>query len=435
MRILVVSSGILSPFGEFDVVKGRMKFDRSDIGRGLPLGWGLLLLAALLYGCPTYEDDYSGTYREVLDDSEPTSDALEIDFFRFGDNAAAIVRLYNRDPITGDPFGEESHCVWTTADAFDEEDRDFGLDINRDSSEIPEGRLLGEFVDEELIETTLYDSDTEEPHERVDGVELRKYREEPNSDCEVDEEFVVEVEFPRGPNDEPQRMPPSADYDIENPVLAISWLGVQSTEDDRLVAVNRHQPAERLRDDLNTNFDPDEHGLKNERPFTIPPPPDAVRMSSGDTRMALGHFSVVDDDPDDVPEGEDDDWQFSWNTEEEKLVGSSLQHATRPECEDSSAAGEGRTSRWGSALLYVERDPTNLSTFLKEQITGLERCESQGGCDSSFFLVDICASDEHVLHLFLREDYGGVPRVPILVTDAYLDEDSIPLPPINPFAL
>ncbi|QDG51030.1 hypothetical protein FIV42_09885 [Persicimonas caeni] len=408
---------------------------RPTIARPL---WALLLVALGLVstGCPTYEDTYSGSFREVVEASGRTSDAIAVDFFRFGDNAAAIVRIYKRDPITGDPFGEQEFCTWTTAEPFDEDQRKFRLYINKSSTQLPRSQLFGTITADGEMEITLFDERTGEPYDGVEGLALEQIADEPDTDCELVEDFVVQVDFPRDPQTGGlQAMPPEANYAIENPVLAVSWVGVQPVRNNTSFApVTRHTPTVLLDDQFGSNYDPGRHALKNDRTLLIPPPPDTVRMPSGTTTMALGHFVVVDDSLDDRPDldgtpNQSETWQFSWDTDAEKLVATTLQRATRPSCSSG-------TNHWGRALLFVEDDIANLSTLMKGDIDGYEQCEPAGTCERHFFIVDICAEDDEVRDIQLGlvgESTGSIPTVPLFVTDEYLSADTIPLPRVNPY--
>jgi hypothetical protein len=396
------------------------------------LGLGLAFAVVFTTGCPTYEDTYSGTFREVIDTSNRNSDALEVDFFRFGDNAAAIVRLYKRDPITGDAFGEQQFCAWTSAELFEEEDNKFRLYINKSSTQLPRSQLFGTVVDDGDLDITLVDERTGEPHDGIDSLELERVDDEPDGDCQVIEDFAVNVEFPRDPTSgDTQTMPASASYTIKNPVFAVSWVGVQPAQGSTIFApVNRHTPAMLLDDGFGSNFDPGSHALKNDRTVLIPPPPDIVRMASGATTMALGHFVVVDDSEEERPESDEfKDWQFSWNTDAEKLVASSLQRATRPECEVG-------TDHWGSALLFVEDHLTDLAVDIRSDISGLNQCIETDGCNDHFFVVDVCAEGAEIHDINLKDaagSTGSIPNVSMFVTDEYLGASSIPLPRINPY--
>jgi hypothetical protein len=377
----------------------------------------------LTSGCPTYEDSYSGTYREVVD-GELGRDAFEIDFFRFGDNSAAIVRVYKPDPITGDPFGESRYCVWTSAEPFDEDDKQFRLFITKDSSQLPRSQLFGNVVDDETMDISLFEERTGQPYEGLDEQTFERHRDTPKTNCEVIEDLLVQIDFPRDPDTGAlQRIGPEAGYDIESPVLAVSWVGFQQASDGVFAPLERHAPAVIL--DAG-NFDRNRQALKNDRPLLIPPPPEIVRMPSGNTTMALGHFVVIDDSPQDRPTGDPDDWEFDWETDDERLIATTLQRATRPACDSG-------TDRWGRALLFVEGGLDELSLQMQSQIDGIANCRGDDTCDEHFYMVDVCAEGDQVRTIVLDTAGRAVPRVAMLVTEEYLHADWVPLPRVNPF--
>ena len=397
--------------------------------RGFLMVLVAVIVAVLASGCPTFENTYTGTYREVPEQSQRSGDAIEVDFFRFGDNSAAILRFYDRDPITGDPFGEQAFCVWTSAENFEEDARKFRLYINSASSQLGRSQLFGKVVDDETMSISLLDERSGDPLKGIDDLRMHHHRDEPDTECQRPEDFVVNIEFPRDPNTGGlQEMPPSSGYEIEHPVLAVSWVGVQeaSRGSGVFAPVTRHAPTVPLGSGLSSNFDPQRHVLKNDRPLSISPPPEIVRMPSGTTNLALGHFVVVDDSATDQAEpGALNEWQFSWDTEREKLVASTLQRATRPRCDPT-------TNRWGRALLFIEDRFEDLSPEMQSQFIGLDQCGLEG-CAGNFFIVDVCAEDDRVLDLVVNKQADNIPRVPLLVTDQFLSADSIPLPRVNPF--
>lgn len=302
--------------------------------RGL-LVWMLFGVALLSSACPGYEDGYSGTFREISENSGRSGDALAVDIFRFGDNISAILRVYQRDPITGDPYGKQKLCVWTDAQDFDEDAQKFRLYINKSTRQIPRSQLFGTLHDERSLDITLYEESTSAPFDGISELRLERVSERPDIDCKSVDDALVRINFPRDPDTgATQTMPPAANYQIHNPVLAVAWVGVQPAGSNQLAAVNRQTPAIPLDDGFGTNFDAQRHALKNDRRFAVSPPPEVVRMPSGETTLALGHFVVVDDSEDDRP-GEVPlrDWQFSWDVDREKMIASSLRPTTRPQCD------------------------------------------------------------------------------------------------------
>ena len=397
--------------------------------RGAWLVGVLGLITCAMSACPGYEDSYSGTFRQVSDDSQPSGDALAVDLFRFGDSVSAILRVYQRDPITGDPFGKQKLCVWTDAQRFDEGGNKFRLYINKGTRQIPRSQLFGRMQSETSLDITLYDESTSAPIDGISGLRMERVSEQPDVQCQSIDDTLVKVGFPRDPrNGAVQTMPEAANYKIRNPVLTVAWVGVQpSVGSNQLAAVNRQTPAIPLDDGFGTNFDAQRHALKNERHITIPPPPDVVRIPSGETSFALGHFVVVDDSEDDRPEDIPlRDWQFSWDVEREKMVASSLRPATRPRCNPG-------TDHWGAALLFVEGSLAQLSRAMISEVRGAQNCAQNDSCDAHFYIVDICAEGDQVLNLELHDSPVHLANIGLFVTDEFLQSSTIPLPRVNPF--
>lgn len=389
----------------------------------------LVLVAVLGAGCPSYEEGYSGTFREVRDQSGRTGDALAVDLFRFGDSVSAILRVYQRDPITGDPFGEQKLCVWTDAQNFDADQDKFRLYINKATRQIPRSQLFGTVLSETSLDITLYEESTSSPFNGISELRMERTSELPDVDCSAIDDTLVKVGFPRDPKTGAmQTMPASTDYEIHNPVLAVAWVGVQPTTGSiQLAAVNRQNPAIPLDDGFGSNFDASQHALKNDRRFTIAPPPEVVRMSSGETTFALGHFAVIDDSEDDRPEDTPlRDWQFSWDVDTEKMIASSLRRATRPIC-------DGGTDHWGPAMLFVEDSLSDLSQAMQSEIRGAQDCENTETCDAHFYIVDVCAEGDQVLNISLHNAQPPIPDIGLFVTDEFLQTSTIPLPRITPF--
>lgn len=397
--------------------------------RGL-LVWMLLLIALLSSACSGYEDSYSGTFREISENSGRSGDALAVDIFRFGDNISAILRVYQRDPITDDPFGKQKFCVWTDAQSFDEDAHKFRLYINKATRQIPRSQLFGTLHDERSLDITLYEESTSAPFDGISDVRMERVSERPDIDCKSIDETLVKVSFPRDPvTGATQRMPPAANYQIHNPVLTVAWVGVQPAGANQLAAVNRQTPAIPLDDGFGTNYDAQQYALKNERRFAVSPPPEVVRMPSGETKLALGHFVVVDDSESDRP-GDTPlrDWQFSWDVDTEKMIASSLRAATRPQCDQG-------TDHWGPALLFVEGSLQELSRTMQSEIKGAQDCAEYDICEAHFYIVDVCAEGDQVLGIHLHNTPVHQSNIGLFVTDEFLQSSTIPLPRVNPFQL
>lgn len=393
----------------------------------------LVALAAILAGCPSYEDKYTGTYREVNPSARPGEQAIQVDFFRFGENASAVVRFYRPNNLDSDnPFTDQNEtvCAWTSAEEFQLDDEwNFRLFLD-DSSKLPRSRVFGRVQDGgEDMTVSMYEDKGDESaiYRGIEELKLERVEREANPRCDAIKDYFVEFSFPRDPQTgEFQSMPERASEDIENPVFVVSWLGVEprSVGGRTLYAsVSEHAPAFRLDTESSNNFDPDTHSLRNE--FTVPISAPGLQMRSGDTALALGHFSVVDDSVP-VEDIDLDEWVFSWNVDSEKMVASSLQPAFRPGCPDD-------TNRFGRALLFVKDSIWDVSSSVLEQlIDGEEKIERNS--ERHFFVVDVCAEDDQVLKLLINERFF-TGQVALKVTDQFLGSDTVPLPRLNPYKI
>lgn len=400
--------------------------------KSMRLWLGVLLVvvgATQLTGCPSYEDKYTGTYREVNPSARDGQEAVQVDFFRFGDNASAVVRFYNPQGAQGDLFDEEneSTCAWTSAEEFSSDgDWNFRLYLE-DASKLPRSRLLGRVEDGgKRLNITMYEergSDEDSVYQSIRDLELERVGREANPTCDTIKDYFVEFSFPRDPQSgDFQSMPERAGYDIENPVFVVSWLGVEPSQNGNLYAsVSQHAPAFRLDTQASNNFDPATHTLRNE--FTVAIPAPDLRMNNGETTMSLGHFSVVDDSTP-IDEIDLDNWVFTWSPESEKMVAASLQPAFRPECPTD-------TNRFGRALLFVEDSiwdlGENVLTYLIDGEEAIER-----NSERHFFVVDVCAEDDQVLKILINEPFF-TDQVPLKVTDQFVNSDQVPLPRVNPY--
>lgn len=399
--------------------------------RVLAASLAALLCLSLLTGCPAYEDKYTGTYREVNPGDRDGKQALQIDFFRFGENASAVVRFYDIQGAQGDPFDDENEvaCAWTSAEEFTPDAQwDFRLYLE-DSSKLPRSRLFGNVDDGgDGLDVSLFDETDDNPstvYKDIRQLELERVDREANPNCDTIKDYFVEFSFPRDPETgDFQSMPERANYEIENPVFVVSWLGVEQTESGGqtfLAPVSEHEPAFRLDTSTSNSFDPDTHTLRNE--FTVGIPAPDLRMNNGDTAMSLGQFSVVDDS-ESIESIDLENWVFDWNPSFEKMVASSLQPAFRPDCPDD-------TNRFGRALLFVEDSIWDLGeNVLTYLIDGEEQIERNS--ERHFFVVDVCAEDDQVLKILINEPFF-TGQVPLKVTDQFLNTDQVPLPRVNPY--
>jgi hypothetical protein len=376
-----------------------------------------LLLGGLATGCPTFKDKHSGVYVERQPAASSMGQSVQVDLFRYGGYARAIVRYFEPDIVTGDPYGEQVFCTWTRSDAFDEDDRTFQLPIER-SSRIPEGRLTGT-IDGDEMEISIIDTTTGEPI--VESTTLEQTSEPAETECESVGDFLIRPTFNLSQS-EPNRMPPSASYEIDHPVFSVQWVGVEPYTDPEsnstfYAAINDQGPTTRLGPD---RFLDDENALQGVLSLPLPAPPDKVLVPSGETEYALGHLVVVDDSQ--------SDGQFRWNPGEEPIIAAALQRGRRPDA-PPDANGTGR------AILFVQDELRDLDPALLDRIEGLEELESETyAADSHFYLVDVDVdflSDE-VLRMTLPTS-GTNRSIPMRVTDEFLGSSRTRLPRLFPY--
>lgn len=374
------------------------------------------LLGVGALGCPTYENSYSGTFRETRVDPVTESQAVQVDFFRYGDNAAAILRYFQPDVVNSQPFGRESFCAWTRGDEFDEQEGVFQLPISSNVAGIPESTLRGEFSSEEDVTVTLHNSETGEPI--VDTMEMVRVEEEPDPECDTPESFFINPDFDLGEAG-PNRMPDGSDYSIENPVFAIQWVGVEETENGYQIATNdRGQRRE-----LDNEFEADENTLRGDLKLELHAPPEKIRVGVPGETYALGH-PVVIDDRSSSGGGPSSGFQTP-------IIATALQPGRRP---DAPAEADGS----GKAILFVEGDLRELpENVLEGSFSQVDAIRAGDLPERHFYVVDVDVAfrDSTVVEMTLPENSDewfavGNRNIPMRVTDRYLEENNRSLPRI-----
>ncbi len=376
-----------------------------------------LILGGLAPGCPTYKDKHSGVYVERQPAPTSTQQSVQVDLFRYGGYARAIIRYFEPDIVDGDPYGEQVFCTWTRSSKFDEEDGSFQLPIER-SSQIPEGRLTGT-IDGDEMEISIVDTTTGETV--IEPTTLQQTSEPPETDCESIGDYLIRPTFNLSQS-EPNRMPSSASYEIDNPVFSVQWVGVESYTDPEsnstfYAAINDQGPTTRLGPD---RFLDAENALQGVLSLPLPAPSDKILVPSGETQYALGHLVVVDDSQ---SEG-----QFRWDTEQEPIIAAALQRGRRPDA-PSDANGTGR------AILFVQDEVRDLEPALLDRIEGLEQLDSETyAADSHFYLVtvDVDFLSDEVLRMTLPST-GTDRSIPMRVTDEFLGSSRTRLPRLFPY--
>lgn len=370
-------------------------------------------------GCDPVEDDYSGTYREIA--TENGDDLLAIDFFRFGDNAMGLMRNY-RSALSEEPFSKEQSCSWTNLSSAPDEEGNFTLSATTDI--ITEGfELKGKFLSETRFEATInYD----------DGDSVKKIfervKDEPNNICNTIKPYLISPQFKL--NDLPQVLPADANYTMRRPVFVTLWLGVRAVAQGGAFVYVGKQSAKPFFY-LNDKSHRSENGIKGNVSLSIPKPDDEMLIASGQTSFALAHFVVIDDEckldeatqkcTDDLPS------RFSWDTDKEPIIATSLQFG-----EEQSDDFPSDANGLGKAIFFVEGRLSQLHPSIKDKIVNIEQYKDNNE-NKHFYIVDVFFKDDAVVGMRLPKDPSVMDRisyreVQLKLTRDYLNTSEILLP-------
>ncbi len=371
-------------------------------------------------GCARYEEEHAGHYRET-DIDELQDEALAVDLFRFGDNVQAVLRHYDISSSAAreNPFdvSNETLCRWSTVTEFDEDSRRFSLVIPS-TARMERVELEGELDGNGGLSLVV---DSEEADDILE-VELAANESTPaNAECTTIDDFLLRAIFDDGSS--PNQIDPD-EYELQNPVFSLLWVGVQPETHDGVliyVGLNRTGPSIRLSQRGIVDFGA--NALTGHLSVSLPPPPEQLLVESGSTRYALGHFVVIDD-------SEGEDGSFSWNVADEPLVGSSLEDRDHlPEDTPEHVDVNG----WGKAMLFVEGRLEELHSSTRLQLEGIEEAEP----DRHFYIVDIFFYNEDVKVIRLpprpQADRPVQRRVPVQLTERYLEAGDVPVPRLFPY--
>lgn len=381
-----------------------------------PAMWAMVLvLAGGLWGCPTFEDSYSGHYQEI-ELEELQDEAVAVDFFRFGDDVQAVFREYDIGSSSAKdaPFdaSNEVRCQWTHVDRFHDDTRSFELTIpstvRRAGAE-----LRGEIDEDGLMQLEIDDEESDEPR----SVSLEPGDQSASADCTTIDDFLIRAIFDETEGNQLDEEV----HELENPVFTLLWASVQPTSSDgviRYVKFNRAEPAVVL--EPGTEFV--NNGLTGSLSVMVPAPAEQTLVESGDTRYALAHFVVVDD-------SDDDEGSFSWSSDDEPIVASALEEGRPaddgPEIED--------INRSGKALLFVEGSLDELSDSLTRNFDGMDAAEPA----RHFYIVDVFAEDDEVRSLSLparpEPNQPVRRRVRVQMTEEFLESDNVDVPRLFPY--
>ncbi len=369
--------------------------------------YGLLYIIALLVstGCPRYEDEFTGRYREVPTEARQQCferrecTLMEVDLFRFGDFSQAILREFEKGPrnTTDTPFVELTRCGWTRADRF-RTDQTFSLAFERQA-----GGFRGQIVDEQL-NVTMVEGDDE-----GESFAFERIEDDPQPDCSAVGDYPMAVSF--------QGEMPGQAHAIKNPVFVVLWLGLERVETPGGTVYTGTQGFSTfLRLPKNTVNDGG-FGLTGRIDLIqVTPPDDRFLANSGLTAFAIGHFVVVDD--------AEDSGRFSWARSDEPIVAATVKPGLAPQSEwtlDSPYSGQ--------ALLFVRDSLMDLDPALRERIVNLENYPFP---NQNFYIVDVIADGRDIVEIKLPE--RRIPSWPRLSpTTEFLEQTEISLPRLFPF--
>ncbi|MFU8807417.1 MAG: hypothetical protein ACNA8W_26645, partial [Bradymonadaceae bacterium] len=251
-----------------------------------------------------------GTYQEI--DFEPHQDeVVSVEFYRFGGDSRAMVRYFKRTSLSAaaTPFApqNQTRCVWTKTDAFDEDSLSFSLSISPTARHF-RTEVNGRIGDDGAMSLQIIEEGLDK---EIRPIRLIKVSDDPRPDCDQIDDFLVYTFFEGTLDPEIHTM--------RHPVLAVMWVGVEPIRRDNVifqVAFNRPEPVIRL--EPGRQFEPEFNGFplidgqRMRLNFSIPPPSERLLVQSGDTRYALAHLVVIDD--------RDSEGRFSWEISEEPIV-------------------------------------------------------------------------------------------------------------------
>ncbi len=375
---------------------------------------GLIAVLILATGCPTYEDAFSGTYRQVVDESS-TEPVYAVDFFRYGKFAQAVLRQYDlvAPNGSGDRFVEYTECSWSNPAPFDTERAAFELVIDPARIQDSQRRLVGLINDNGRIIADLRDG-----NESL-SLELERIALDADDDCEQDEQFFMSTAFP-----ERNVFVEGTTYEIEDPALTVLWLGVLATTtgNGTVFSGTRQNPRQAVR--LDAFLTAERDGLVNPGQNLRAPwdaPDENVLVFSGSTRYTIGHVIVVDD-------RDSGGAQFSWNISDEPIVASAV---TRGRRESVAIEHNG----FGRVILYVEGDIRDLGESMLRQMNtvsangDLVSIAEMPDPDRHFFLADVFFFNDEIVRLDVRAQ--ETPTT-VRVTADWLSETEINLPRLFP---
>jgi hypothetical protein len=391
---------------------------------------GLWCLALMAMGCPSYEDNHSGTFVEVRENAL-SEEVLAVDFFRFGYYSNAIVRRYRAPQSASSAalLDNPISCGWTeTGDAPDEESSTWRLDFEQSDSTIS-----GKFTGQDTLEITIEETDTSGAITTY-AKTLKRFRDRPNNVCDVIRPLPLQARFDL-PNDTPNTMPMGVSYTLRQPTFAMLWAGVTPTmQGNTTVWAAKNDLVNEVPLATGSYVDRTAGELKGALSFSVTPPPDRALARSGSTRYALAHFVVIDDACADSACTSSRDATFRWDVDDEPIIATSLQRGNEVDSPVKEATGLGK------ALLFVEGSLDDLDPDFRSLITHIDLYEGRR-TRAHFYVIDIFFDDSASIlglrlppdpNLLARQDYR---RATLKVSNTYLNTTQIPLPRLLPLSI
>ena len=396
----------------------------------------LFASALVLSGCPTFEDERSGTYRELPTSSNVSGELLELELFRFGDYSKAIVRTY-RSSLSEEPFSRQISCAWTDLAAAPDDQGKLRLRLAPSAEQQTEQiDMQGQFIDDQELELTLRYPRAQPPRAAAQK-RFRRYRSEPNNRCDTVGLYTITLKFDLEGGAVPNQLPPETAYTMRRPTFIALWLGVKAQRQGDSIVWVANQSA---RHPIALNpFNLLERGLTGDLTLSISSPDEEMLVASGSTRYALAHPVIVDDacarDPADMsrclPMGEDE--RFSWEPGAEPILATALELGQEPG-PDFPPTAEGL----GKAILFVEGKLSELHPNLQSEIVHIERYTDNARYNSRhFYLVDVFFDDNDIVGMRLPADPNALftssyRNITLKMTRDYLNARQIPLPRRKP---
>ncbi|RAL21276.1 hypothetical protein DL240_14220 [Lujinxingia litoralis] len=369
----------------------------------------VLLCAWALAGCPGFEDELSGHYRQSII-GELDDQALAVDLFRFGDEVRAVVRFYTLASASSreDAYApdNQTRCAWTSPAPFDVKAGTFELRLQA-TARHPGVDLSGSFDAAGNLQLLVAPDDVTSPTPLV----MEPTGGTPNAACQTIDDLVLRARFG---NASPQGLDPQT-YTLRNPVFSLLWVGVEAVDNNGAlvyVAINRTEPSVRL--EPGRHFTPADNALEGDLRLSVPSPPERILARSGTTRYGLAHLVVIDD--------AQNEGRFGWDISAEPIVATSLE---RGRVDDAPEGVE--TNGWGRAIFFVEGSLNQLDAGLRARIEGLEEASP----NQHFYIAQVFFYNEDVVALRLppRPRPGLVPNaVDLQLTTDHLEAREVLLP-------